>query len=248
VPAQGGADDLSRFLIRSPAQIGQILRAIADHGELVTAYFNRGREFLLTAIVDVDIPGKTVLIDRATEPALNEKLLASDRIVLVSAHEKVKVQFSARQVREAQSGGRPAFAFALPVDLLKLQRREFFRVRAAAGEPVRCRLPLTDRDLLDLPVLDISIGGIAAHAPLPAALAQVGRLFPRASLQIGDGGAFIVDLELRNVNAVRLPNGIDALRCGFRFVGLPEVAQQQIQRYILRVERDRKSREAELRA
>lgn len=240
------ADDLSRFLIRSPTQIGQILRAVSDHAELVTAYFNRGREFLLTAVIDVDVPGKTVMIDPATDADLNDKLLASERIVLVSAHDKVKIQFSVKHVREVLFAGRPALAFALPAELLKLQRREYFRIRTPVGEPVRCRLRVNDRETLDVSVLDISIGGVAVHAHLPEAIGQVGQQFPGVNLQIGDNGAFVVGLELRNRNEVQLRNGVATTRLGLRFIGLPDVAQKQIQRYILRVERDRKTREAEL--
>ena len=81
----GEGDDLSRFLIRSPTQIGQILSAICDHREIVTAYFNRSRQFLLTAIVHVDaknrivklgtdsgepVPGSSQKSGRVTEPEL----------------------------------------------------------------------------------------------------------------------------------------------------------------------------------
>ena len=41
----GEAHDLGRFLIRSQTQIRQILCAVAEHREIVTAYFNRGRQF-----------------------------------------------------------------------------------------------------------------------------------------------------------------------------------------------------------
>lgn len=246
VKSGGEEDDLSRFLIRSPTQIGQILSAISSHREIVTAYFNRGRQFLLTAIVDVDVPNRRVVIDRGPDETINGKLVESERVVLVSAHEKVKVQFSVKQVREIEHDGRPAFSIALPAELLKLQRREFFRVRTSAGEPARVRLPVGEKEMLELQALDISIGGLAAFVQLPESLREIGSRFPGASLQLGVGSSFSVALELRNVNDVRLRNGTDTTRAGFMFVDLPESAQQQIQRYLMRVERERRSREAGL--
>jgi c-di-GMP-binding flagellar brake protein YcgR len=244
--AAADADDLSRFLIRSPTQIGQILTAISEHREIVTAYFNRGRQFLLTAIVEVDVPGKRVVIDCGSDDAVNARLLESDRVVLVSAHEKVKVQFSVKQVREIDYDGQPAFSIALPSELLKLQRREYFRVRTSTSEPVRVRLPIGDPVVLELQALDISIGGLAAFVSLPVGSTEVGSRFPGASVQLGTGSSFTVELELRNLNATRLRNGTEAMRAGFVFVDLPESAQQQIQRYLMRVERERRNREAEL--
>jgi len=239
------AGDLSRFLIRSPTQIGQILNSISEHREIVTAYFNRGRQFVLTAIIDVDVAGRQVVIDRGSDEDANTRLLESDRVVLVSAHEKVKVQFSVKQVREIDYEGRPAFSIALPPELLKLQRREYFRARTSASEPVRVRLPVGDpTGTLELQALDVSIGGLAAFVVLPAGLMEIGTRFPGATLQIGTGSSFSVELELRNTNAVRLRNGTDTTRAGFSFIDMPESAQQQIQRYLLRVERERRSREA----
>ncbi len=248
IPPRAEAEpaDLSRFLIRSSAQIVQILRALAEHNEIVTAYFNRGREFLLTAIVDVDLPTRTVLLDRGSDETLNQKLLASDRVVLVSAHEKVKVQFSVRQVRAAEYEGRPALAIELPVELLKLQRRDFFRIRTGLQPPVRCTLRLGEGPALALTVLDISIGGVSAHGQLPPGQGQIGTRFTGTTVQVGDEGSFDVDLELRNLSEVRLRNGVDTARLGLSFVDLPDRAQKVIQRYILKTERDRRSRESGL--
>jgi c-di-GMP-binding flagellar brake protein YcgR len=235
--------DLSRFLIRSPSQIGQVLRALSEHAEIVTAYFNRGREFLLTAIVDVDVQGGTVLLDQGSDEALNQKLLASDRVVLVSAHDKVKVQFSVKQVRAAMHEGRPALAIDLPPEMLKLQRREFFRIRTSVQAPVRCRLQVSEGQVLDLSALDISIGGIAVHATLPAERSQIGARFPGTRMQVGEEGTLTVELELRNCNEVRLRNGLDTARLGLSFIDMRESEQKVVQRYILKTERDRRSRE-----
>jgi flagellar brake protein len=239
------ADDLSRFLIHSPSQIAQILRAIGEQSEIVTAYFNRGREFLLTAIAEVDQPGRTVTLDQGADAAMNQKLLASDRIVLVSAHDKVKVQFSVKRVRPVEFEGRPAFEIDLPGELLKMQRREYFRVRTTANAPVRCKLP-AGLETVEVQVLDVSIGGLAAHVKLPDPLGQVGTCFAGATVTVGEEGTFIAELELRNAASVRLRNGADAMRVGFRFVHLPDSAQKLIQRYILKIERDRRNREREL--
>jgi len=238
-------DDLSRFLIRSPAQIAQILGAIAEHREIVTAYFDRGRQFVLTAIVEVDIPGQRLVIDPGADAAANMRLLESDRVVLVTAHERVKVQFSVREVRAIDHDGRPALSIALPSEVLKLQRREYFRLRASVSEPVRLRLPVGDAaDMLEVQALDVSIGGLSAFVALPADRTRIGTRFPGAGVQIGTGSTFDVELELSNLNSVRLRNGTDATRAGFRFVAIAESVQQQIQRYLLRIERERRSREA----
>ncbi len=239
------SDDLSQYTVDSPMQIGRILDALARNAEIVTAYFEHGREFLLTAVVDVDVAGRRVRLDQSTDPALNARLLASDRVVLVTAHEKVKVQFAAQRVRAVEFDGRPAFEIDLPRELLKLQRREQFRVRAAANAPVRCRVPLGDQ-VVDLQVIDISVGGIAAYGRLPAGHVRVGVRFSGAMLEVGEEGSLVSELELRSSADARLADRPEIARMGFRFVNPSAEAQKLVQRYILKVERDRRSRDLDL--
>jgi hypothetical protein len=125
------------------------------------------------------------------------------------------------------------------------------RLEKDSGNKVKLKLFLGgklggEKEMVELQALDISIGGLAAFVQLPESLLEIGTRFPGASLQLGVGSSFPVELELRNVNDVRLRNGTDTTRAGFMFVDLPESAQQQIQRYLMRVERERRSRESDL--
>jgi c-di-GMP-binding flagellar brake protein YcgR len=109
------------------------------------------------------------------------------------------------------------------------------------------RLPVGEAEVLDLQALDVSIGGLSMLAKLPADKVEIGTRFPGATVQVGTGtSSFPVELELRNCNTVRLRNGTDTLRAGFMFVDLPDPAEKEIQRYLMRVERERRSREAGL--
>jgi c-di-GMP-binding flagellar brake protein YcgR len=65
-------------------------------------------------------------------------------------------------------------------------------------------------------------------------------------LQVGDEGSFVTELELRSSVAARSTDRADAARMGLRFINPPGDAQKLVQRYILKVERGRRSRDLDL--
>jgi c-di-GMP-binding flagellar brake protein YcgR len=238
--AAGAGEDLRRFLIESPTQILHVLRAIGAARELVTVHFDRGRGFLITAIEQVDAARGQVVIGLGVDPALNARLLASDRLVMVSMHEHVKVQFSAAGARALHHEGRPAFAIAVPPELLRVQRREYHRVRASMREPILVRLALGGGEVMEINVVDISVGGFAGHGVLPRGKDSPGLRFPMCTLRFRDGSGFSCEVELRSVTPHRLRGGASTSVLGFGFLNLSQPAEKQLQRYVLGVERERR--------
>lgn len=238
--ARGAGEDLRRFLIRSPSQILHIVGSICRARELVTVHFDRGRGFLISAIEQVDRDRGRVIIGLGADPALNARLLASERLVMVSVHDQVKVQFSAAGAQPVTHQGHSAFAIALPPELLRVQRRQYHRVRASAREPVLVRLAIGGGEILELTVIDISVGGFSGHGVLPRGKDTPGLRFPVCTLRFRDGTAISGEVELRSVTPHRLRGGASTSLLGFGFVGLPQPAEKQVQRYVLRIERERR--------
>jgi c-di-GMP-binding flagellar brake protein YcgR len=233
--------DLARYTVRSPIEIGAILRAMVESRALVTVHFDGGRRFLLTALIEADAERGRLLFDTGAEPSANRHLLDSDRALFVGTHDGIRVQFSVAPVQAATWDGAPAFAAPLPSELLKLQRRDSFRIVLGALSKVVCRIPVPGREV-DLPVADLSIGGLCAIGELPVAVA-IGERYPGVTLAIPDLPALGVELELRGVLPQPSARGSARMRYGFRFRHLPEGGEKAIQRYILRIERERRSRE-----
>jgi len=241
----GAGEDLRRFVIHSAAQILHILRSIAASRELVTVHFDRGRGFLITAIEAVDPAHDRVLLGLGADPALNARLLASERLVLVSMHDRVKVQFSAAGARQIMREGHAAFAIRMPPELLRVQRRQFHRVRASIREPVLVRLALGRGEVLELNVTDISVGGFAGQGVLPRGQDEPGLRFPMCTLRFRDGSGFTCEVELRSVTPYRLRTGAGTSILGFGFIDLPQPAEKRVQRYVLHIERERRKASGE---
>lgn len=235
-------DDASGFTVSWKKEIVYILRALMEKTALVSAYFNRGESFILTSIIDIDPDEGLVFLDLGANEEFNRKILDSEKIIFVSAHDKVKVQFVATWIEKTRLEGRDVFQIELPKSLIKLQRREYYRVTTPIVNPLKCIVLMEDMRKIEMTVADISIGGLGVVLP-PEAVIEPGMVFNGCNLVLPEIGNIVAVMEIRNVFEVTLRNGLKTKRAGCQFVNLSANMQSMIQRYIIKVERDRRAME-----
>ena len=97
--------------------------------------------------------------------------------------------------------------------------------------------------MLRVHVVDISLGGVSL-AGLPVDLPlESDMTFQNCSIDLPDGGPIVATLRPCWQSETVSRSGIRAKRAGFAFVDLPRVKTTVIQRYIIKIERERKARE-----
>ncbi len=241
------ADDYSKYLLHSKKEILFILRAMRDKGSLITVYFNQGNDFLLTTLLSVSADGNAMLIDPGSNAEMNRKALASEKLVFIATHDKVKIQFTVKHLAPTEHAGREAFRAAIPDELLRLQRREFYRLTAPIAHPLRCSIPVKMADgsqtVFETTVIDISGGGLGVMAPPEGVEFETDHLFENCRIELPEVGTVLATLRVRNVFEFTLRSGAKTKRSGCEFVDLPGNMLTLIQRYIIRIERERKARE-----
>lgn len=241
------ADDFSQYLLHSKAEIMAVLRSLMQKGVLITAHFDQGKSFFLTSMVSL-LPDSTgFILDVGSDEEMNAKALKATKLILTAIVDKVKIQFSVDRVTPTVYEGRPAFLAAVPEKLLRLQRREFFRLSTPIANPIRvCALINNDGQpakSIDIPLLDISGGGVGLMASLDlAAQLEKGRMLDNCKIMLPDEGLLVATLCVRNMFDVTTRSGSRYVRVGCEFVDLPAARLTVVQRYITRVERERKAR------
>lgn len=231
-------DDFSKYLVRRKTEVIYILRSIMDLGDLISASFGCGKHFMLTVIVGIDADRGAVFLDFGSNEALNRKILESENIIFLTVHDQVKVQFTASEIEKATFGGRDAFRIRLPESLIKLQRREYFRVPVPIVNPLKCIVPIKNSHQIEVAIADISIGGICEILPSMGTILEPGMTFHKCWLDLPDIGTIKADMEIMNIFEVTLRNGAKSNRAGCRFIELPLKMESMIQRYISKVERE----------
>lgn len=239
-------EEYGRFLLGDRLEILFFLNALVRRGNLVTAYIDDGSTFFLTSILGVDDAGNTLLLDAAPAETANELANSAQRITLVTSHDRVKMQIRIGPTRTIMHDGHPALLAQMPERVLRLQRREFFRLEPPLNSPLHCRLVAEDPDdhpkTFDLMLADISGGGVSLIGPTTDI-----DYFPRDTLlkdcrlEITDEGVIVVNLRVRKVIELSTQSGHHSLRIGCEFVNLRGSHLAMVQRYISRIERERKA-------
>ncbi|WP_187360118.1 flagellar brake protein [Chitinolyticbacter meiyuanensis] len=233
--------DLERYRMVNPLEIGAVLRQLLSRGDFVTVHFGRG-QMMITRILQVDVASRSFCFDWAGQEELNRALLASERNICVAAPDGVRVQFVLPRPREARVDGRPAFIVAFPPDLIKLQRREFFRIETPLAHPFVCRFGLAEGARMTLSLHDLSLGGIGLWATQDdAQRLERGLLLHDAVIELGAAGTVQTDLEIRSLRPMTSRTGEVRIHVGCRFLNLTRGAEASVQRLMAQLERERKA-------
>jgi c-di-GMP-binding flagellar brake protein YcgR len=242
-PSYSLMDD-ERYHVRARLEVLQILRTIAQSGSVMTAYAGQGQIFTQTTLLAVDSEAQLIYLEVSQDESINRRLLQSAQVLCVSAQDRVKVQFYADQLELSDFDDGPAFRARMPDWVMKLQRREYFRVVTPIAHPLLCQFtPLGPG--VALPVHDIGLGGICVAGTHPQINLDVGTLHRSCKLDLPDTGPVTVDLEVRNFHDLVRKNGSHSRLTGFQFQKLTGTAQNLIQRFVSKLERDRRLREAD---
>jgi flagellar brake protein len=237
-------DGDERFTVREPAEIAFVLKKVMQNSQLVTAYLDGSADFALTSVLAVRPEAGDVILDRSPDSGAFKRLLAARKVLLVTSHDQVKVKFSTRDIREVLYQGRPAARIPMPNWLVRIQRREHYRIATPITKPLICTIPLADRGpgvQAETIVLDISVGGLALMDNHDALGFKLGEIYENCRVGLPEVGTLTVSLEVRNAFDTPLKNGLSFRRCGCRFLNLG-TAENLVQRYILHLERERNFR------
>ncbi|UTH76322.1 flagellar brake protein [Chromobacterium sp. IIBBL 290-4] len=234
--------DLAKFTLTSVAEIAQHLAAIAKNGHMVTVFANKGKNFILTRLLDVDYQTGLFTFDWGADEETNSQVLQSERNVFVCSPEGVKTQFVTGQVSRVMKDGRPAFLGKLPEQVIKLQRREFFRIQTPLGAPIFCHIADYGQRAIDLALFDISLGGMSLWLPGVATQGfDIGQQYLKCTLELKPFGVLNLGLEVRHRLTARMRNGNEAMRIGCSYLHLSPQMETLIQRYVGYLERERRA-------
>jgi c-di-GMP-binding flagellar brake protein YcgR len=170
-------------------------------------------------------------------------LFASDHVVFLK-EDGVKIKWTSTQVAEVSLKDGKAIKITLPKDLIRLQRRDFYRFTTPVVNPVICRIPVPDvldpevESVLELTLADVSLGGIGvfASAPLNPALV-IGQALSSCKIGFPDVGETNLTLMVRNITEIHSKDVVTKYRIGFVYIEPSRGNEGLINRYVYVLER-----------
>ncbi len=234
---------MARFAVHSSTEILFLLRAIQKRNLLVNLDLPGSRHIVVTSIIAVNKADNTVILDSARGDALNHQLMSGKGAEFITQLDGVSISFATGPVTLCEYEKLPALRISLPLSLIRLQRREHFRVPLPIARPVKCIVPSTSEEDLEpitAHIVDIGCGGVAIAETRGRLGTETGRILPSCRLLLPETEVIISSLEVRNSAQIRLHNGAFQTRLGCKFIDLPNDMAALLQRFVMNIERTRR--------
>tara|TARA_R110001599_G_scaffold159052_1_gene346179 strand:- start:201427 stop:202185 length:759 start_codon:yes stop_codon:yes gene_type:complete len=238
-------DDLSQYRVHSRREVIALLRNMSECNQLLRMVINHGTDTVVTSVLEVDSSNNTVILDCAPTATMNQRVLDSEKISFETVLDNIRILFTAPAATGIQYNGLPAFVIPLPTDVVRLQRREFYRVMTPLTSPVHCIIPIKDAngDVVEVKttLYNISGGGVSIIDDKKLIDNTQGRRYENCSIDL-PGGVLNITLEIRNLLEITLTNGKSIQRLGCEFVAPSNGALGAVQKYITKLERDQNAK------
>ncbi|HKO87506.1 MAG TPA: flagellar brake protein [Burkholderiales bacterium] len=238
IARQLASEEYARFRIFARAEIVGLLVGLEEERSPVTLYFNN-TSFIVSRVLSVDTTGKAIILDLGSDPVANEQMMAAPEVLAVTTLHNVTLEFSLGPVHPLELDDGPAIRAALPEFMLRLQRRENFRVPTPVLRPVSLALPGKDAGgpALLLRITDISCGGLGVESDASAAHLKTGDVLDNCRFDLPEVGQVVAAVEVRHIDRNEEGNKL-RLRFGLRFLTLSPQMAALVQRYVMKLERE----------
>jgi c-di-GMP-binding flagellar brake protein YcgR len=236
--------ELAPYWVHAHADIMAVVRDLVARNALVNLYFAAGSGCSVTRVLAVQ--PDALIVDAPAAETDTRAALRSPNLTAVAFVDRVKVQFTVEEAERVAFEDGPALRLPLPDAVLRLQRRDFFRVGTPQARPLVLMVPRGDDPArtLRLRLVDISCGGAGVVLPPGADESlEAGRLFRGCTLDLPEYGAIGGSVVVRWVRQSMSATGLPQFRAGIQFLDLARPMVAHLQLYIHRLERERLSRE-----
>ena len=244
-----GIENWHNFEIVSRREIIALLRAIGEKKQLIRMLIHGEADVCVTSILAVDAVNDQLILDCSIDKQQNGRALAAKGLRFETTLDKIRILFAGPGIATTTFDGGAALAMPIPTSMVRLQRREYYRMETPLSTPVRVSITLPPElggNTVVFPLSDISCGGIALLDHKQELDNTIGKNYVNCRLDLPEIGAVSMTLQIRNSLDLTLLNNKPNRRLGCAFVNLSRAGLSQVQRYITKLERERNARLAGL--
>ncbi len=227
-----------RYRITTPREIDFFLQNLVKNASRIALYASESDDFILTTLLKADATG--LWLEQSRNPHENMRLLKNERLIFVSSHAQIKLQFISGKATLSTLEGQPALFLPFPKSLHRLQRREYYRLTAPVENPLNCVIPHAEKSAFhEATIMDISGGGVGLTCTEQDTLLAPGKRYTNCRISLPDIGELNGTIEVKNLVVLSTPDGRTLRRAGCEFRGLDGAAMILLQRYVTAMQRNR---------
>ena len=235
------AEDIKRCTLTGRRDILFQIRSLIRQNPRVSVAFDNGKHTFLSVLIEVSADETLLFFDRGGSEKLNRVFLQTERCQFLGDTNGIRIQFitSKPQLKRLPSG-EEVFAVPMPASMLRLQRRDAFRLSLHSAKPYFCCFNTTVPNQNRLAISDISIGGVGftlTSRPSFESMQQI----EKNTIDLREFGVLQVALEIRYVFPGKNRQKKPVWYMGCRFVKLSSSAENAIQRFMAKIEVERRA-------
>ena len=226
---------LEEFSLSAEPTVRKLLNTIEGDEHELYVYLQADHTHFVTEILSIDWKAGLMWLGTPYEKSLSAHCNASTAYVMVSFPDGVKVQFAGIGILQSEYQGADALRIAIPKSIVRLQRRNYFRVVAdeELNSQVKLEIPAVQAQAS---LIDISLAGIGFTIQTVASQHERGEIMKDVRLTLPDGeGSMLVELEVRNIKTMNDNPELVQLGCEMKM--LDRGAERRLQRFLLATER-----------
>ncbi|WUR12059.1 flagellar brake protein [[Empedobacter] haloabium] len=243
------ADNWHDFEVGSRREILALLRGISEKKQMIRMLPVGDTDMCVTTILHIDADNDAVLLDRPSDPEETARLMSGRPVSFETTLDNIRIIFGTEVMQLGMHEAVPALKIPLPPSLIRLQRREFYRMATPVGNPVKVFIPMPEEQGggdAAFQLSDISCGGIAILDNRFVLGDSIGHEYGGCRIDLPEIGPIVTGLQIRNSQEMTLMNNKANRRLGCQFIDISPGAMSAVQRYITKLERERNARMAGL--
>ncbi len=226
-----------RYFLRGRMEIISVLNDLIHRREQITVHFNSGRDFFMTTVLEAR--QDALVFDISGDAKINQRLSQSSGCVFVARLNGIRVQFVVTQPERFSWGGSDAYIVPLPERIVRMQRRESYRITLPVTKPLIVKFYAADGiGLGEFATHNLSVGGLGIAAVGRTAL-ELSEKIARARVLLTKQRSVDCDAVVRHTTVLAERANESHYRIGVAFSDLPSSMGVMIQRYITKTEHER---------
>lgn len=235
----------SRFGVEDYETIVLLLNRMIEQRAMLEAAVPGGNAALLSAVLHVDEKHDQVILDASPHADVERVVISQPNVAFSARVDRVDVRFVTGPLEKTQFEGMPAYRAPIPDAMTYMQRREFFRIEVPARHPAYCLVMVPAGDdhpprELRTRLYDISGGGVSLFIPQGTDdILTGGAHFGACKLLLPEHQPVLVGLRVRRKFRVGRRQAVSSICAGCEFIDLRSTAQTTVQRYLMRLDRER---------
>ena len=226
---------LKEFSLSAEPTLRKLLTTIEEDEHELYVFLQADHTQFVTEILNIDWQTGLIWLGTPYEKSLSAGCNGSSAYVIVAFPDGVKVQFAGIGILQSEYQGADALRIAIPKSIVRLQRRNYFRVMAdeELNHQVKLEIPAyPDRPNL----IDLSLAGCGFTLMAQAGQFESGQVLSNVQLTLPDGeSSLLVDLVVRNIKPT--VDNPDLIQLGCEMKAAQRNAERRLQRFLLATER-----------